>query len=126
MATLQKLGEDSKCLLKHAQTRIGRATDNEIVLEDETVSGYHALVTIRPATNGANGNDCIIEDLGSTNKMFVNNHQVARHVLKEGDIIRLGNTRLKFSTRQYVPPQTQFQQTQKLKLSKPPGYALLK
>lgn len=126
MATLQKLGADTKCLLEHSQTRIGRAVDNEIVLEDETVSGYHALVTVRPARDGTDGDDYILEDLDSTNKTFVNNHEIVRHTLKEGDIIRLGNTRLKFSTRRYVPPQTRFQRTQKLNPSKPQGYILPK
>lgn len=126
MATLQKLGAETKCLLEHAQTRLGRAEDNEIVLEDETVSGYHALVTIRPVRGGEDGYDYILEDLNSTNKIFVNNKETTRHILREGDIIRLGNTRLKFSTRKYVPPQNRFKQTQKLDIRKPQGYVFPK
>lgn len=122
MATLQKLGADCKCLLEHAQTRVGRASDNEVVLEDETVSGYHAMVTIRPALNGDDGDVYILEDLDSTNSTFVNNIKISRHILKEGDIIRLGNTRLKFSTKKYQPPQTRFNKTQKLDIRKPLGF----
>ncbi|WP_455207269.1 FHA domain-containing protein [Kaarinaea lacus] len=122
MATLQKLGDDAKCLLDQVQMRIGRSPDNEIILEDETVSGHHALITIRPMAHNENQNEYIIEDLNSTNKTFVNNLQISRHILKEGDIIRVGNTRLKFSTKSYVPPQTQFNQTQKLDPKKPQGY----
>ena len=48
MATLQKLGDEAKCLLDQEQMRIGRAPDNEIIVEDDTVSGYHAMITIRP------------------------------------------------------------------------------
>ena len=122
MATLQKLGDDAKCLLDQVQMRIGRSPDNEIILEDETVSGHHALITIRPMVHNENQNEYIIEDLNSTNKTFVNNLQISRHILKEGDIIRVGNTRLKFSTKSYMPPQTQFNQTQKLDPKKPQGY----
>ena len=122
MATLQKLGDDAKCLLDQTQLRIGRSPDNEIILEDEAVSGHHALITIRPLTHNEKQNEFIVEDLNSTNKTFVNNIQISRHVLKEGDIIRVGNTRLKFSTKKYTPPQKQFEQTQKLDPKKPQGY----
>jgi len=126
MATLQKLGDDAKCLLDQMQMRIGRSPDNEIILEDEAVSGHHALVTIRPTVHNESQNEYIIEDLNSTNKTFVNNLQISRHILKEGDIIRVGNTRLKFSKKSYTPSQTQFKQTQKLDPKKPQGYIIPK
>jgi len=126
MATLQKLGDEEKCLLDQEQMRIGRAQDNEIILQDETVSGYHALITIRPRARDEKNNEYIIEDLNSTNKTYVNNKEISQHSLKEGDIIRIGNTRLKFSTRQYAPPQTQFERTQKLDPKKPQGYTFPK
>jgi pSer/pThr/pTyr-binding forkhead associated (FHA) protein len=122
MATLQKLGDDAKCLLNQEQMRIGRSPDNEIIIEDEAVSGHHALITIRPLAHNESQIEYIIEDLNSTNKTFVNNMQISRHTLKEGDIVRVGNTRLKFSTKNYTPPQTQFDQTQKLDPKKPQGY----
>ncbi|HEY5603639.1 MAG TPA: FHA domain-containing protein [Gammaproteobacteria bacterium] len=122
MATLQKLGDEAKCLLDQVQMRIGRLPDNEIILTDEAVSGHHALITIRPLARNENQNEYIIEDLNSTNKTYVNNLQISRHALKDGDIVRLGNTRLKFSTKNYVPPQTPFNQTQKLDPKKPQGY----
>ena len=122
MATLQRLGEDAKCLLDQTQLRIGRSPDNEIILEDEAVSGYHALITIRPLEHNEKLNEYIIEDLNSTNKTYVNNLEISSHVLKEGDIVRVGNTRLKFSKKKYTPPQKQFEQTQKLDPKKPQGY----
>ena len=122
MATLQKLGDEAKCLLDQEQMRIGRALDNDIILQDETVSGYHAMITIRPVERDEKNNEYIIEDINSTNKTFVNNKEISRHSLKEGDIIRIGNTRLKFSTRKYSPPQTHFEKTQKLDPKKPQGY----
>ncbi len=122
MATLQKIGDDAKCLLNQSQLRIGRSPDNEVILIDEAVSGHHALITIRQQEHNEKLNEYIIEDLNSTNKTFVNNVQISSHVLKEGDIIRVGNTRLKFSTKAYTPPQKQFEQTQKLDPKKPQRY----
>ncbi|WP_455201929.1 FHA domain-containing protein [Kaarinaea lacus] len=122
MATLQRLGDEAKCLLDQTQLRIGRSPDNEIILEDEAVSGHHALITIRPREHNEKQNEYIIEDLNSTNKTYVNNLEISSHVLKEGDIVRVGNTRLKFSTKKYTPPQKQFEQTQKLDPKKPQGY----
>ena len=123
MATLQKVGHEAKCLLDQVQMRIGRAPDNEIIIEDETVSGYHAMITIRPMEKNEKTSEYILEDLNSTNKTFVNNTPVEKHSLKEGDIIRVGETRLKFSTKTYTPPPNrQYDQTKKIDPKKRPGY----
>ena len=63
MATLQRLGDEAKCLLDQTQLRIGRSPENEIILEDEAVSGHHALITIRPLEHNEKLNEYIIEDL---------------------------------------------------------------
>ena len=126
MATLQKVGHDAKCLLDQVQMRIGRSPDNEIIIDDETVSGYHALITIRPMERNEKLNEYIIEDLNSTNKTFVNNKAVDNHSLKEGDIVRIGETRLKFSLKSYVPPKPQYEQTRKIDRRKPQGYTFPK
>ena len=115
MATLQILGEESYCPLTMSQMGIGREADNEIVIHDDTVSGYHALITIRPAAGNKDKYEYIIEDLDSTNQTFVNSREISQHTLKDGDIIRVGNTRLKFSIKDYVPPNNKFQATQKIK-----------
>lgn len=126
MATLQKLGQEDKCLLDQVQMRIGRAPDNEIIVEDETVSGHHALITIRPHDKNEKESEYILEDLNSTNKTFVNNKEIERHSLKEGDVIRVGSTRLKFSLKTYVPSTRQYDQTRKIDQKKPQGYTFPK
>ncbi len=126
MATLQKLGHEEKCLLDQVQMRIGRAPDNEIIIQDETVSGYHALITIRAMERNEKNNEYIIEDLNSTNKTFVNNKEVERHSLKEGDVIRIGGTRLKFSLKSYIPGSSQYDKTKKIDQKKPQGYTFPK
>lgn len=115
MATLQKLSDDIPIVLDLSQMGIGRAPDNEIVVDDETVSSYHALITIRTAPDDENRSEYILEDLDSTNKTYVNNKEIKSHKLKNGDIVRVGETRLKFSSKDYAPPpKKEFQQTRKL------------
>ena len=126
MATLQKLGQEEKCLLDQVQMRIGRSPDNEIIIEDETVSGHHALITVRPMEKDEKNNEYILEDLNSTNKTFVNNKEINQHSLKEGDVIRVGSTRLKFSLKKYIPSTKQYDETKKIDQKKPQGYTFPK
>jgi pSer/pThr/pTyr-binding forkhead associated (FHA) protein len=87
--------------LKGAQTRehivelrgtttLGRASDNTIVLDDETISRYHAVVVIEPE-------GVLLMDLESTNGTSVNTvpalpDAVVR--LSDGDVVTIGNMAL--------------------------------
>jgi len=115
MPYLLLLSSGDKCALNETQIGIGRAPDNEVVLADDAVSIYHAHVILENPENKKNIQQYVIEDLGSTNKTFVNNHEVNRCVLKNGDVIRIGNTRIKFSTDPYEPPPPDLKSTQKIK-----------
>lgn len=76
--------------LNQPQMSIGRASGNDIVIPDATVSGKHSVIS------NENGN-FYLTDLGSTNGTLVNNSQLqGRHLLKSGDIIRMGAAQLKF------------------------------
>ncbi|MGE0025428.1 MAG: FHA domain-containing protein [Hyphomicrobium sp.] len=77
--------------------RIGRETDNDICLEDVTVHRYHAAIH---RTEDA---EFVITDLSSAggNGVVVNGRAVAEARLASGDLIELGNARLKFSA---APP----------------------
>lgn len=70
-------------------TRIGRTTDNEIMLPDPNVSRLHASITRR-------GGSYYINDLDSTNGTWVNEQRVTEAELSENDVVRLGGTRLVF------------------------------
>jgi FHA domain len=74
------------------RTRIGRGPDNEVVLDTKHVSRYHAVLLAGPAYTS-------IEDLKSTNGVFVNNKRVSRHVLKDGDRVTIGKSHFRFSVR---------------------------
>ena len=69
---------------------IGRDHDNDIALEDEFASARHARV--EPRQDGV-----WVEDIGSTNGTFVNGARIsAARRLKPGDVIRVGNTDLRY------------------------------
>jgi len=70
---------------------LGRANDNDIVLNDEMVSKHHARIIIQ-------GNNYLIEDLGSSNGTAVNGQQVKSHILSNGDKLYLGQTNLSFQS----------------------------
>ncbi len=72
-----------------AITSIGRALDNTVSLDDEFLSGNHALLTWRD-------NRWWLEDLGSTNGTFLNGARIARAVpVSPGDLIALGRVTLR-------------------------------
>jgi ABC transport system ATP-binding/permease protein len=69
---------------------IGRATDNEIVIQDVLASRHHAFLTQTPL-----GTE--IRDAHSINGTFVNGVRVGSAVLTEGDVVTIGNVDLVFT-----------------------------
>lgn len=65
---------------------IGKANDNEYVVDDPSVSRHHAQLTYEEEGHW------ILEDLGSTNGTFVNGIQIARKQVTSKDVIKLGNS----------------------------------
>jgi type II secretory pathway predicted ATPase ExeA len=62
---------------------VGRSPDNEIYIKSKFVSRHHAqLVT--------DDDGCVIEDLNSTNGVFLGEKQVKKYRLRSGDIVSLG------------------------------------
>ena len=78
-------------VLEAAAISIGRAANNEIVIdEDEYASTRHARV--EPRRDGV-----YVEDVGSTNGTYVNGVRLTREQrLVPGDLIRIGETDLRF------------------------------
>lgn len=68
---------------------IGRESDNDIQLLDESVSRHHCKISNMPSV-------CSIEDLNSSNGTFINGKRIVSASLKHGDEIRLGNCVLRF------------------------------
>jgi len=77
-------------VLEDSPTRVGRGTDNHIVLDGDSVSRRHAHFESR-------GKQWIVGDDGSTNGTYCNDEQVLREVvLHNGDRVKVGSTIFKF------------------------------
>ena len=84
-------GRAGEHFIPHAErTTIGRSPDNDIFLDDVTVSRKHAVLE-------QNANQFLIEDLGSLNGTFVNRRRIESPTrLESGDEVQIGKYRLSF------------------------------
>jgi general secretion pathway protein A len=69
---------------------VGRSPDNEIYIQSKFVSRHHAQLT-----NDETG--CTIEDLNSTNGVYIRDERVKKYRLKDGDVVSLGIHELIYS-----------------------------
>lgn len=68
---------------------VGRLQDNDIRIDNPTVSGHHSLVINIL-------NDSFLEDLNSTNGTYVNGRLIKKHALQNGDVVTIGRHQLRF------------------------------
>jgi type II secretory pathway predicted ATPase ExeA len=66
---------------------IGRTADNDVRIESRFVSRHHAQVVSDHAHS-------VVEDLNSTNGVFIRSQRVKHHTLADGDIIQIGEHKL--------------------------------
>jgi pSer/pThr/pTyr-binding forkhead associated (FHA) protein len=75
--------------LRARETTVGRASTNDIVIDNEQVSRLHAvLVTEGPSVT--------VRDLDSRNGVQVNGVKVASQQLAHGDTLSIGNCQMRF------------------------------
>ena len=72
---------------------IGRHPDNSVQILDRIVSKEHAHVIAQP------DGTFLLRDLGSLNGSYIGNTRVSEQILKHGDEITMGSTRLLYSDR---------------------------
>ena len=90
LRVLNGAGQDREFTIRRATTTIGRALDNDLVLESTDVSRHHARIEYRDGRYQ-------IADLGSTNGTKVNGHRVRGSApLSDGDEIEFGSLQLRF------------------------------
>lgn len=78
-------------LLTGTSTIIGRGSEADIVVDDPGVSRRHLEIRVTP--------DAVVAtDLGSTNGLFVEGHQVPAATLLDGNSLTIGRTRIMFWT----------------------------
>jgi type II secretory pathway predicted ATPase ExeA len=68
---------------------IGRTADNDLQIDSKVVSRHHAQIVTTP-------DGSVIEDLNSTNGVFVRGKRVRRQRLKEGDVVQVGRHELAY------------------------------
>ena len=68
---------------------VGRLQDNDIRIDNPTISGHHSLVINIL-------NDSFLEDLNSTNGTYVNGRLIKKHALQNGDVVTVGRHQLRF------------------------------
>jgi predicted component of type VI protein secretion system len=80
--------------VEYGDITIGRSKDNDIRLNDSTVSAFHAkIVTFFEPTFV---DSTFIEDLNSTNGTYINEHRILKRTLRDGDVITIGKYQLVF------------------------------
>ena len=72
---------------------LGALEDNDVMLNDETVSRYHCKI-VQEDTG------YVLVDLGSTNGTFINKVRIREAFLKPGCTLTVGKTDLKFNARE--------------------------
>lgn len=85
-------GMDTRHELTKTASTIGRSTDNDVQLSNDSISAHHAEIHKRRE------GDFYIVDLASSNGVYVNGSRVNQLELHNGDLIELGEVRLHFYT----------------------------
>lgn len=75
---------------------IGRSPECNLAIRDILLSRRHCAVE-------KIGEAWVVADLGSKNGTFVNGELVNRHVLRDGEVIRIGRTRICFREGRFIP-----------------------
>jgi len=86
-------GEWEENELTRPTTSVGRQSGNDIVINSSAVSRYHAQFDVY-------GGQVFLVDLGTVNGTYINDQQVepnSRSLLKDGDVVILGDVRLIFN-----------------------------
>jgi general secretion pathway protein A len=66
---------------------VGRTPDNDVQIDSRFVSRHHCQVITTL-------HSCVIEDLNSTNGIYVKSNRVRRHYLNDGDVVLVGKHEL--------------------------------
>ena len=78
--------------------RIGRSEKEDVTLSDASASRHHADVIRQGGVH-------ILRDPGSANGLYVNGTRTKEHTLSHGDVIRIGDTELRFVSKVASPLQ---------------------
>jgi len=86
LIVVQGIDRGSSLIIDRSPMLIGRGEECDFIISDDGISRIHARVVLDDQ------NRCIIEDMNSTNGIWVGRERVARHVFSEGDKVVLGRS----------------------------------
>src|SRR5450631_1664061 len=69
--------------LRPGRLVIGRTPDNDLQIDSKFISRHHCQIITQ-------ADSCVIEDLNSTNGIYVQSKRVRRHNLNDGDVVHVG------------------------------------
>jgi type II secretory pathway predicted ATPase ExeA len=69
--------------LKPGRLVIGRTADNDLQIDSKFISRHHCQIVTQ-------ADSCLIEDLNSTNGIYVQSRRVRRYNLNDGDVVQVG------------------------------------
>jgi hypothetical protein len=75
--------------LRGGKITLGRSADNDIQINDATISSRHCEVDISDIAIS-------VKDLGSRNGSFVNGERIQKATLQSGQLLRLGQVEMRF------------------------------
>jgi general secretion pathway protein A len=81
--TDEETGTESIVDITPGRMILGRTSDNDVQLDSKFISRHHAQIV-------STDKESYVEDLNSTNGVFIENKQIKRRVLKDGDKIWMG------------------------------------
>jgi general secretion pathway protein A len=73
--------------LRLGRLTVGRTPDNDVQIDSRFISRHHCQVITTL-------HSCVIEDLNSTNGIYVKSNRVRRHYLNDGDVVLVGKHEL--------------------------------
>jgi type II secretory pathway predicted ATPase ExeA len=81
------IGHEAKTVdereLRPGRLIIGRTSDNDIAIDSKFISRHHCQIITTP-------DSCVIEDLNSTNGIYVKSKRVRKHNFNDGDVVLVG------------------------------------
>jgi len=79
-------GNEQSILLSEGTMRIGRDKENDLMLDDPSVSTFHSEIIF-------SGSTITLKDLGSTNGTRINGERITESIATDGDLLRFGNVK---------------------------------
>jgi len=96
---LQFVLDDDRVFTLNLPSSLGRSQENSIEISDPTVSAQHAVVYFDPRIEAV-----CIEDLNSTNGIFIDGRPTIKSVLNDGARLTIGDVSLTYRDTSSLPP----------------------